>query len=124
MVEVCGIELDDDTSETFSMNIDDFYDYVLEKPTRGVHRMVYDGLTGDVYIADKSPGRMLNVSSDIVPMFVDGKYIGVGKIRPGSCVEWFHVPVDGDDDVEDIGIIAKIRLIGTPTRWKYKGVPK
>jgi len=124
----CGIFPDGwSDMETTIMSVDDFYDFVNKYVVseRRQHRLLFDGATGEVYIGDYDPGRVVEIDSIRVPMFENGNYVGIGvmtKFLWIRSVARYRGSYGGDWDIpslDEIGAVARIIVEGSPKRWKH-----
>ena len=106
--------------ETYEMEADNFYDFARRYCEGDIGKdraMIFDGSTGDVYIADRCGHIMMYyLTPNYLPVFESG-YIGLGRIKKGSeTIEtWDSLPgVPGTAHKP----LAKIKVIGAPIRWK------
>lgn len=121
-IDIYGTEI-----EIFEMNVDDFYDFAersvsLQKYTD--LRVVFHSQTGATYIAASSPGKFYWLEPAYIPMFEDGKYIGIGRAEENH--EMYCWDKDGlthfsEPDLSKMGIVAQIKVTGSPKRWKHTG---
>jgi hypothetical protein len=114
--------------KTVEINIDAFYDMVSEiDDDEYENSIVFDSKDGRIFIAGSSPGRFLYACNEAVPAFRDGKYIGVGSID-GRTIELdndmtalispMHKP-----KLDDMGVVARIKLAGNPEEWRIVDDP-
>jgi hypothetical protein len=117
------------TIEELEMNVDDFYGFAIRctiLQNGFERRIVFHSVTGDIYIAENAPGVFYWLEPGYVPMFEDGKYLGVGRVDgnvDGVIHLWDTVGLtsfpEPEPKLDQMGIVARIKITGRPNRWRH-----
>lgn len=108
--------------ETVEMNIDAFYDMAANMDLDDYENsFIFDTKDGRIFIGRCAPGRFLHVKDSAMPIFWDGKYLGVGYITGAEQITDegpSPIPALREPDIEELEAVAEVKLIGNPEKWE------